>query len=476
MLLDERPLSAPDAPPPAPAVPARRRRVPGWALLTGGSLLLAALSLLLPSAPTYDPWAWIVWGREITQGDLLTTAGPSWKPLPVLLTTPFALAGDAAPDLWLVVARAGFVAAVPLTFELARRLGGGIPGGAAAAAAVALAPWFARNAALGNSEPLLVALVLGAVLRALDGHHRSAFALAVAGGLLRPEMWPFLGLYGAWLMWRRHLSPLVVVGAGAATVALWTLPELWGSGDALRAITRAQEPNPDAATFSENPALTILKNAFGMVPWPVEAGLVAAAALLVARRDRRIAALVLGALGWLAIVAVMTDSGGFSGNTRYLIPPVVLLVVLAGAGAGWAVQHLPARGPAFLAGATLALAVPFGLAHLDALRTGLDTARYQATLTDDLAPLVERAGGPDALLACGTPVTGAFLVPQVAWALGVHTSQVTLDPKPGSVVFRVRTIEGAAPVPSLRALGGPGRTLATAADRWRVVAACGGRG
>ena len=56
-------------------------------------LALTALTFLVPSAPTYDPWAWIVWGREILHLDLSTVDGPSWKPLPVLLTTPFALFG-----------------------------------------------------------------------------------------------------------------------------------------------------------------------------------------------------------------------------------------------------------------------------------------------------------------------------------------------------------------------------------------------
>ena len=67
-------------------------------LLLLACLALAALSLLMVSAPTYDPWSWIIWGREITQWDLVTTDGPSWKPLPVLFTTPFSLFGDdAAP-------------------------------------------------------------------------------------------------------------------------------------------------------------------------------------------------------------------------------------------------------------------------------------------------------------------------------------------------------------------------------------------
>src|SRR3712207_7297874 len=61
--------------------------VPLPAAIVLASLVLGGLSLLLPSSPTYDPMAWIIWGREITELDLLTTDGPSWKPLPVLLTT-----------------------------------------------------------------------------------------------------------------------------------------------------------------------------------------------------------------------------------------------------------------------------------------------------------------------------------------------------------------------------------------------------
>ena len=40
---------------------------------------------LLPYLPVYDPWAWLIWGRELLHGGLETAAGPSWKPLPVLI-------------------------------------------------------------------------------------------------------------------------------------------------------------------------------------------------------------------------------------------------------------------------------------------------------------------------------------------------------------------------------------------------------
>ena len=40
-------------------------------------VVLAAASLAVPSVPTYDPMAWLVWGREISSGELHTTGGPS---------------------------------------------------------------------------------------------------------------------------------------------------------------------------------------------------------------------------------------------------------------------------------------------------------------------------------------------------------------------------------------------------------------
>ncbi len=466
--------------PTGPRGPARGRRVSAGRLLPVLALGVAALSLLWSAAPTYDPWAWIVWGREITQLDLQTVAGPSWKPLPVLFTTVFALFGDAAPALWVLVARVGYVAAVLLAFRVARRLGGGVAGGLAAAAALALAPWFLRNAGLGNSEPLLVALLLAAVDRHLSGDLRGAFLLGVGTGLLRPEAWPFLGLYGLWLLWRRHLGPRLVVGAGVATVALWTLPEWWGSGDPLRAMSRAQDPNPGAAAFADDPVRRILSDAEAMLVVPVEAALVAALVLVGwgwRRRGgggpgRALAGVLALAVAWLAIVAVMTADGGFSGNQRYLVTPVALGIVAAGAGAGALLRR--ARVPATVA--AVVLTALFAVASTSQLGRSVDAVRYQADLLADLGTVVEQAGGKEAVRACGRPYTGPFLVPAVAWHLGVHTEHVALRPRRPAVVFRVRTDAGARPVPSLRGLadgGAPPRTLATAPG-WRIVAACGG--
>ena len=59
-----------------------------WSALA--CLVLAAISAaVLPTVPSYDPWAWISWGREVTDPHLsfAISGGPSWKPLPVMFTT-----------------------------------------------------------------------------------------------------------------------------------------------------------------------------------------------------------------------------------------------------------------------------------------------------------------------------------------------------------------------------------------------------
>ncbi|MFA9272270.1 MAG: hypothetical protein ACEQSX_16260, partial [Baekduiaceae bacterium] len=96
-------------------------------LLPVYAVLLAAVSLLvLPAAPTYDPWAWLIWGREVWSLDLSTAEGPAFKPLPVAVCALLAPLGDGAPVAWVVVARAGAVAAVLLAGVVAWRLAGGV--------------------------------------------------------------------------------------------------------------------------------------------------------------------------------------------------------------------------------------------------------------------------------------------------------------------------------------------------------------
>jgi hypothetical protein len=455
--------------------------------VVAGSLLLGFLSLVLPSAPTYDPFAWIIWGREILHLDLNTLDGPSWKPLPVIVTTLSAPFGEASPYIWVAVARAGALAAIALAWLLAARLAGHVAG-FAAAVALAFMPWWIRNGALGNSEGLMVALVLGVVLCHLHGRRGWAFTLALGAALLRPEVWPFLGLYVFYLLYEDR-SRLKTLALGLATLpVLWLGPELWGSHNAFRASDRAQKPNPDSPAFADHPGLEVTRDAIDLAPALTVAGAVVAIGLagialrrarpaaandrLPARRDAlTVLLLALLAVAWTALVALMTV-GGFSGNTRYLIVPAALIILTGAVGATWAVRAAAGR-PLPFAVAVLVAVVLGALSvapDADQLAPTLSGVEYQADLYHDLGRVIEEAGGKERLKACGHPYTGPFLVPQVAWRLGVHGKDVDLRPQAPAAVFHVRTVENGPVAP---ALDEARPNMLARAGHWAITADCG---
>ena len=110
--------------------------------LAGVALVIGGLSLLIPSTPSYDPWSWLLWGHQIVHGSLHVAGGPSWKPLPMIFTTAFALFGHVQPDMWLVIARAGAVATVVMVFRLTWILTQGLVGDDTSDAAAGL--WLVR--------------------------------------------------------------------------------------------------------------------------------------------------------------------------------------------------------------------------------------------------------------------------------------------------------------------------------------------
>ncbi len=165
--------------------------------------------------------------------------GPSWKPLPVLLTAPFALAGAAAPALWLVVARAGLLLALAGGWRLAARLAGPLAGAVATLALLLLGDVLSL-AWRGASEPLMLACTLWAIERHVAGARRAAFALGLAAALIRPEAAPFVALYALWSWRGATVRDRLLLGGG-----LTLLPLLWlglpaVDGDPLNAADTAQ--------------------------------------------------------------------------------------------------------------------------------------------------------------------------------------------------------------------------------------------
>jgi hypothetical protein len=431
-----------------------------------GCLALAAASLLGPSQPTYDPWSWLIWGREIAHLDLVTTAGPSWKPLPVLFTTPFSLLGDAAaPLLWLVVARAGMLLALALAFRLAARLAGPAAG-AIAAAGLLLADRFVSFSVRGNSEGLLVALVLWAVERHLDGRRRDALLLGLVAGLLRPEVWALLAVYGLWMVvadrragipWR---TLALLAGSAVLLALLWFVPEKLGSGDVLRAATRAREPVADSPALAAHPFLAVFTNGSSALAAPFYAGAAFAVAGAVRRRATVPLALAATATLLMVIVGCLAQIG-FTGNLRYVLLPAAIVSVLAGV--GWVELVRAVRSRVAIA-ALLAACAPFLV--LGVLRLGhqLNTVRAEAALEGDLPAIIARGGGEAAVRGCGQVFTDPFQTSVVAWHLHLHQGQVGLVP-----VRRGTTI-----APRGTAIAqDPGFPVLAKSRRWLVASSCG---
>jgi hypothetical protein len=442
------------------------------------SVALAALSLFLVApAPSYDPWAWLLWGRELTSGELSTEEGPAFKPLTVAVCALLAPFGAAAPWLWVLVARTGAVVAVWLAYRLAVRLSGGSRlAGGLAAAGVALCGGYLNYTGTGVAEPLLLAFALAGVECWRAGRMGAAIACGVACGLLRVEAWPFLVVGGA-LLWRRSPRHGPALAACAAAVpALWLVPELLASGDAFRSGARARIPNAGQPALEDFPALASLRLAFAQPLWPLWAGV---AALVWWRRRAALAPAAAG-LAWILVVAAMAQAG-FSGESRYSWPGAALIAVsgaiglaaLGGAARSrWRGGRAAPPGRAPRAGIVLALGVVAlaAVPRLDDVPGLRSSQAYQWRLAGDLADAVRAAGGRDGVLACGRPYVGRLRGPLMAYRLHVAKRVVEPDdpPRAPGVVFRSRLTADSAPAPGTSA----DFSEIAHAGSWRVLAAC----
>lgn len=400
-----------------------------YALAATICLALATASLALAREPVYDAWAWLVWGRELAAFGLDISSGPSWKPLTVALAVPLSLAGDLAPELWLALVRAAWLFSLVLAGELAWLLAGAGAPLLARISAAAFAPislalladpvtMWAHQGAGGMSEPVLVALVLGAVRADLAGRVRLALVLGALAALVRPEAWPLLAIYGAW-RWRSQPGsrPLIVALAVALPV-LWIAPDLIAGGDALRGAERAQR--------GSSGALQVLARAVAQplfAAWPL-------ALVALAGRDRRLIALAVGALAWIATVAAMTALG-FAGLPRFMAPAAAVAGVLGGIGLArllaFPSRPRTARG---LALAALALSLPGLPDRVSELPHALRTSARIGHSHERLRALADTVGR-NALLRCGRLATSDVLArTAIAWQLEAPLSEVVSFGRP----------------------------------------------
>jgi hypothetical protein len=441
--------------------------------VTAGALTVAAVSLLLVApAPSYDPWAWLTWGREITRLDLSTADGPAFKPLPVALCAVLTVLGDTvAPVAWVWLARAAALLALVASFDLASRLSGGRTAGVLAVLGVAMTGSFLGQAASGLSEPMLVALALSGAASARAGHVRAAVACAAGCALIRVETWPFL-LLAAVVAWRRFPRSRPVLLLLAASVPLaWFGPELLGSGDALRSGSRARIPNPGQPALAPIPALASLEAAVSLVPWILWLGAVALvpAALRPGATRPVFHALAPALVGgaWLVLVALMAQAG-FSGEPRYALPGAALISISGAVGLMAVARVVAPRLPAVAA--ALLLAGPTIADRGDDVEAIPAAQAHHWKLSADLRGAIDIAGGRSAILACGTPYVGPYRGTLAAYQLDVakHVVEPDRPPRAPGMAFQSRLRPASRAAPPIPA----GFTEVGDHGAWRIGADC----
>lgn len=407
-------------------------------------LVAGAASLLAPSEPSFDPWAWLVWGREIAQLSLDTTSGPSWKPLPVAFTAlvaPLSQIDDQVPPaLWVVVARAGGLLAVVLAAKLAARLVGGgalrrMVAGGVAALGLLLTPNWVGYLFHASEAPLSVGLALWAVDRHLDRRRSSAFVLGAIVCLARPELFGFLLLYGAWLCWRSPGSRALVVGLALLVVAAWLVPSWLGSGDPFAAGAQARSEPSWSLSHAAHPWRAALEVAQREAWVVLELTALAALALSVPRRmqgallprpARPAAVAVLAGFGVaiVAMYAAMTQAG-FSGNARYVLPALVTLSVVGAVGVALLLDLGRRSAPAGAAIGCLLLvaSAPELRYHLQAANFEASEAIERARLHEELERAVDTIGA-GYIRRFGPATTNRSYQTHLAWELSQPISAV----------------------------------------------------
>jgi hypothetical protein len=276
----------------------------------------------------------------------------------------------------------------------------------------------------------------------LDGRRLDAFLLGVAAALLRPEVWPLLAVYAIVMLWsdRSWRTRAIVTASAVGVLALWFVPEYVGSGDALRAASRARQPNLDAAAFDAQPFLAVFERSAPLLTAPVYVGAMVALIVALRRRDRFVLVLAGAAACLMLIVAAMTEAR-FAGNLRYVVLPAALVCVLSGVGWVWLARAAAGWGGRAGAGAVVVGGGVLALVTVDddlrALGRNAETLSDEAAIDASLPDAIDAAGGRAAVVACRPVITGAFQTQVLVWHLELQQTDVEVDSRPtppGTVV------------------------------------------
>jgi hypothetical protein len=423
------------------------RRYAWWLVALGVLVLAAVIVRTLNTRPGYDPYGWLIWGRETLSGTLDLGGAPSWKPLPYLFTVPYSLFGHFALWLWMTTSVAISLGGSIFAGRIAYRLTG-TDGGTRRFPALAAAV-FAGVALLGiwqymhsmfsaQSDTVIVALCLGAIDFHLSGRFRIAFALLVLAALGRPEVWPFTGLYGLWLWWKHPSSRWLVYGGFLLIPVLWFgIPTITNH----RPFVSAQLALLSPREVTGNKFTGVLNRYATLHYLPLQLAALLGFAMAWFRRDRVVLALGGAVVLWV-VVEIAFALHGWPAVPRYMYEAEGVTVVIAAVAVGWLLKDglglierakiswLKPRWIGIALVTILAVTlVPPAIARLRDEHRDLVHERARTKEINLLAGAVNAYGGYKQLLACGHPVTAVGYVSILAYYTHLNVGKVGHRPQ-----------------------------------------------
>jgi hypothetical protein len=410
------------------------RRHPWWSTGIGITLLSALIVFWARTRPGFDPYGWLVWGRQTWSLNLDTNAAPSWKPLPYLFTVPYALAGHYQLRLWMItsvaVALAGVVFAGRITYRLVdpprERRWAGIVAGVFAGLAVLGIQNYAHYILSSQSDPMIVSFCLGAIDCHLYKRPRAAFLMLLLASLGRPEAWPFLAMYSLWLWLRVPRTRWLVAGSWVALALLWFgIPAI----TSRTPFVSASNALDSGRRLTSNQVGGTISRFVGLHELPLELAALVGLVFAVVRRDRVSLALAAGILLWV-VIEIAFALHGWPGLPRYMFEAGGVLVVLAGVGVGRLLIDRP-RWPAIPSWAGAALVavlvlslIPAAISHAGVEHKDLREQQKRTAVINDLTRMIDQLGGAARLRACGEPLTRLEYQTMLAYTLHINVNRV----------------------------------------------------
>jgi hypothetical protein len=410
------------------------REHPWWTTTALVLVISVVLVRYAQTRPSYDAYGWLVWGYQSLHGSLDLGGAPSWKPLPFLFTVPFALAGHYQLWLWMFFSVAVALAGAVFAGRIAYRLSGGATPairerGPLAQYAPYAAAIFAGAAVLGlqdymhyilsvQSDPMLVTLTLAAIDMHLIGRYRWTLVFGVLAALGRPEVWPFLGLWGIWAWLKVPSVRWWLYGGAFVVVFMWFgIPTITNgrpdiAGQLAQQSPRALRHNQFFGTLGRFKDLEY-------VPVWIAAAITVVYGLW--RRNWTVLTLAAGSVGWV-IVEIAFAYHGWPALGRYMFEPAGVASVLAGVAVALLLTELPRLGRGIprwagvpVVAVLVGVLVPSAIARIRTERSDLHHERGRTHQIQLLQTTTNVLGGAQRIEACGQPVTDVGYVSALAW-------------------------------------------------------------